>query len=362
MSLTNTLAKNAAHRKATGLLEPLLDDDESTDDEETLEDQMEIEKQSPLQKLKTSAVYVILGAGLAICAAAMLVFITHPCWKHIPHESSPRFATLSVPYSAYKEHALSKIPTLRSLNNALREDANRLSHEVDTLSEEIDLLEPEADRAAAVEEELRDIAERQQFNVDRLVDLVKENGIIIDQMKDNLRRRIVQDVIHIVVSSDRDGDNSISRQEAKALSLQIQIQLETYGVEFDCEKFIKVIGMNPTLAKVISIVQKLLPSENEEEEDKNEDGLDDDDYDMFYIVEDDHGSISVTSDDVIGAALAFGGDSPNHPGRTRKSLLVDSKTHHSQRRRESRTIAGSLMAGKGDERVSHRRSSLARRK
>ena len=65
---------------------------------------------------------------------------------NIPRASRPRFATLSVPYSAYKEHALSKIPTLRSLNNALREDANRLSNEVDTLSEEIDLLEPEADR------------------------------------------------------------------------------------------------------------------------------------------------------------------------------------------------------------------------
>ena len=65
---------------------------------------------------------------------------------HIPHDSLHRLATLSVPYSAYKEHALSKIPTLRSLNNALREDANRLSNEVDTLSEEIDLLEPEADR------------------------------------------------------------------------------------------------------------------------------------------------------------------------------------------------------------------------
>jgi len=52
----------------------------------------------------------------------------------------------SVPYSAYKENALSKIPTLRSLNNALREDANKLADEVDTLSDEIDALEPEADR------------------------------------------------------------------------------------------------------------------------------------------------------------------------------------------------------------------------
>ena len=34
-----------------------------------------------------------------------------------------------------------------------------------------------------MEEELRDIAERQQFNVDKLVDLVKENGMILDQMK-----------------------------------------------------------------------------------------------------------------------------------------------------------------------------------
>lgn len=180
--------------------------------------------------------------------------------------------------------------------------------------------------------------------------------------QDNLRRRIVQDVIRIVVSSDRDGDNSISRQEAKALSLQIHIQLETYKVEFDCEKFIKVIGLNPTLAKVISIVQKLMPSDNEEEEDKNEDDLNDDDYDMFYIVEDDHGSISVASDDIIGATLAFGVDTPSHPGSKRKSLLADSKSHSSQRRRESRSIARPLMATRGDERVSHRRSSLARGK
>jgi uncharacterized protein YlxW (UPF0749 family) len=52
----------------------------------------------------------------------------------------------SVPYSAYKENALSKIPSLRSLNNALRQDANRMSQEVDRLSEEIDALETEANR------------------------------------------------------------------------------------------------------------------------------------------------------------------------------------------------------------------------
>lgn len=38
-------------------------------------------------------------------------------------------------------------------------------------------------RAAAVEEELKNIADRQHYNVDKLVDLVKENQEILDQMK-----------------------------------------------------------------------------------------------------------------------------------------------------------------------------------
>ncbi len=52
----------------------------------------------------------------------------------------------NVPYSAFKERKMLKLPSLRSMNNKLREDANHLGEEVDVLSEEIDLLEPEADR------------------------------------------------------------------------------------------------------------------------------------------------------------------------------------------------------------------------
>lgn len=52
----------------------------------------------------------------------------------------------SVPYAAFKESRIGKLPSLRSMNNKLREDANKLEDEVDVLSEEIDALEPEADR------------------------------------------------------------------------------------------------------------------------------------------------------------------------------------------------------------------------
>ena len=42
---------------------------------------------------------------------------------------------------------------------------------------------PRLFRAAAVEEELRDIANQQQVNVDKLVELVKENEIILQKMR-----------------------------------------------------------------------------------------------------------------------------------------------------------------------------------
>ena len=61
-------------------------------------------------------------------------------------------------------------------------------------------------RAKVVEEELREIASEQQVNVDKLVDLVKENEMILDQMQDNLRQRIVQDVMKIVVMCDTNND------------------------------------------------------------------------------------------------------------------------------------------------------------
>ena len=42
-------------------------------------------------------------------------------------------------------------------------------------------------RAAAVEEELRQIANKQQVNVDKLVELVKENEIILQKMRVSIR-------------------------------------------------------------------------------------------------------------------------------------------------------------------------------
>ena len=179
-----------------------------------------------------------------------------------------------------------------------------------------------------MEEELRGIAERQEVNVNKLVELVKENGEILAKMRvrecnfatlyvyhihliilthfsvlfsfsqnqDNLRKRIVQDIITIVVKSDRDNDQTIDKSEAKTLALRIRLSLQEYGVQFDSDKFLKAIGDNPSVPGVIAIVQKLLPkAETVDDEsvdsdyDSDDEGYDsdeDDIYDMFYMDDD----------------------------------------------------------------------------
>lgn len=201
-------------------------------------------------------------------------------------------AIANIPYAAIKERSMGKLPALRAMNSKLREDANQLEENVNQLAEEINLLEPKADRAAVVKEQLRDIASSQQVNVDHLVELVKENDVILKKMRENLQNRVVQDIISIgiVIKSDKDNDQSINKLEARMLSLKIRLQLQEYGVAFDSNKFLLAIGKNPTVPGVINMVQKLMPAAKAPKDDDESSGSDsdcnsDDDsvMDMFYF-------------------------------------------------------------------------------
>jgi len=286
--MSNYLAGKMAQKQAEGMLSPLLDDDEEDDDTDASSlptsdgDDEEKVKRTPMERLKSTLVYGGLCGGVGLSAAA-IVFAPAPAVI-----AMGAVCVLNAPYATFKEKKIAAIPSLRSMNNRLKDEADRLGEAVDQLAEEIDLLGPEADRAAEVEEELRSIADAQEVNVSKLVDLVKENAIILAKMRDNLRQRIVQDIIAIVVASDRDNDQTISQREGVTLALRIRIALQEYGVLFDSDKFLRAIGGDTTVAAVIAIVQKLLPRErrNADDDSDSEDSLEDHDmYDMFHMME-----------------------------------------------------------------------------
>lgn len=153
----------------------------------------------------------------------------------------------------------------------------------------------------------------------------------IATIQDNLRQRIVQDIITIVVKSDRDNDQTIDKSEAKTLALRIRLSLQEYGVQFDSDKFLKAIGSNPSVPGVIAIVQKLLPKAESAVDDGSSvgsgtddeyDSEDDDDiYDMFYMAD----------DDVRASACGGGGDAMDPSRSTGLSLMTCDKKKSSRR-------------------------------
>jgi len=272
------------------MLEPLLseEDDDSTAASGTSDSSASTEfepyKPTLMQGFKQAVVNVCLIGGVGASAAAMVLAPALMMFV------AGGICIANVPYAMYKERELKKIPTLRAMNNKLRADANKLEANVDQLSEEIDILEPEADRAAAVEGNLRKIANKQHVNVDKLVDLVKENEQVLVEMRNNLRKRIVQDITAIVMKSDKDNDETIDKKEAKELSLKIALQLQAYDVGFDTAKFLKVVAKDPSVSGVIAVVLKLLPKDEKKEEDEkkhfddasdSDEDSDDEDSDLY---------------------------------------------------------------------------------
>jgi hypothetical protein len=107
-------------------------------------------------------------------------------------------------------------------------------------------------------------------------------------MRTNLQQRIAQDIITIVLKSDKNNNSTIDRFETKILALRIRLQLQEYGVEFDAAKFMIAIRKDPSVTGVMSLAMKLLDhgdggSDNEGEQTKDDDDI----FDMFYLASDD---------------------------------------------------------------------------
>jgi hypothetical protein len=105
----------------------------------------------------------------------------------------------------------------------------------------------------------------------------------------------VQDVLKIVMLSDANNSGDFCKVELKMLVLKMRLQLSEYGVEFNEQKFYKLMSVNPSVECALNIVMRLIPSSSDEESDGSEEyedcndeddnDNDDDPYDMFYVLD-----------------------------------------------------------------------------
>ena len=102
-----------------------------------------------------------------------------------------------------------------------------LKLQVDTLREESHYLMQRATKCEAAEIRIRDIAEAEGYGADELVDMVKNNEQTLDLLRANLREKVSEEVVRIVLQN---GSTIINEGSAKSLSREIAVKLEEMGV------------------------------------------------------------------------------------------------------------------------------------
>lgn len=340
---------------ADDVVEPLLNKDAITvatvanSDTDSLDSDNVRYKPTNAQLFKAGVVLAVSSAGVAASVASF--FLSPEIFVYI----AGGICCLHFPFVVYRERKILKLPALRKTVNELRESADALKDEIGLLEEDIDYMTYECSRYDGVERELKAIVKNQGHSVDNVVMLVRQNEEIMDLMRDNLRHKVIQDVIRITVTSDRHNTQRIDRVEAKLLALKICVQLESYAITFDEDKFLQAVALNPTLWGVIMTVRKLIPMDEYYEGEVSDDA-DDSDYSVSgvsrtsrYSLEDEHDLYDMfyLNDDVEQGRASVAGA---HSSKRRVSLACN---------RESDLSGGTARRGSlsCDKDKAYRRSS-----
>lgn len=259
------------------------------------EDEFEI---SNLTKAKTAIVILTTLTSITFYGISFpeLILISTLPSLHLPILAiAAGTCLLLTPVVWINEWKLLRYPSMRRTVNSLRREANNLQREINFLNLEVNELQTEIKGMEEGNERLMNVKMIQGKNLEEIVDLVRENQEILDEMREYLRQAVLQDIIKSILRSDVDRDCKLNREEAEALKRRLKISLDAYGVVFDVEKFHRAIGLSPSLFNVITIVKRLLPDENnrlssfysvvsdDEGDIDDEEEQDDDYFDMFYI-------------------------------------------------------------------------------
>jgi hypothetical protein len=115
-----------------------------------------------------------------------------------------------------------------------------MSLENDDLEHQTTRLAEKAQRVALVESNLSKVVSQQGSDVSSFVSLVKENGVVQQQMQDLIVAQVAQQLMTSIVRADRNRDFQISEQEVTELIFHIK---SIQGVEnIDETELRKVLG------------------------------------------------------------------------------------------------------------------------
>ncbi|KAL7573365.1 hypothetical protein ACA910_011725 [Epithemia clementina (nom. ined.)] len=161
------------------------------------------------------------------------------------------------PMVFWQKTQLKSLGGMRGQQNALREKVNTLTAENSKLSSSIDTMERQVEQLKHVEAELDSIAKKAGGQVDRIVNIVHENGELQRKIRSLLDDEVLQQIITAILTTDRDGDYSLNPMERRQLEYRLK---NIPGIIFHPDRFEAYCASDDgdlTLADVMKIARNL---------------------------------------------------------------------------------------------------------
>ena len=168
-------------------------------------------KSSSNRTLWTSAVLITAAAGFGMNIVTMIFYSAGVVYS---------MGIITIVLAAavvFSELQLEDLPTLRQVQNNLREDVNHFARQNIQLKHSVDDLEGNVTRLKGVEQQLRDITHDQELNITKLKGLVAKHKTINDGMKQCIKRGIVSQLIATALQTEKDESGDYDDREIKRL-------------------------------------------------------------------------------------------------------------------------------------------------
>ncbi|KAL7539393.1 hypothetical protein ACHAXR_009244 [Thalassiosira sp. AJA248-18] len=239
------------------------------------------------QIFKSSLAALIAVAGAAASILCFVIYIPAPADDLIYSIFVYIMAAICLLNSCImlrnEKKILFTLPASRSSVIDLYCTKKHLKGQINALIDEVEILDRNVARCEEAETKLRGIVEAQSFSVDDLVGLVHENEETMDLIRENLRQKVIFDVVGVIIR-DHGNTQIFESVQAKLLASKIKVKVEYHGIMFEEEKFLHALAMDATFFGAISTVKKMLPGGRQPE---NFDSV----YDMFYLPNNDQRQI-----------------------------------------------------------------------
>lgn len=210
---------------------------------------------SALKPVAANTPLEILAGGIALASVGTSVaaMIFYPV---IPVFVAGGLSSVIGPYAYYQQTRLTDIIAMQETHKALSEQVDRLSAENDRLHETVEDLADTVDRLEDVEQAFDVITQTQGQSIAAFEQQVEENREILDKMQSNLKANVLQNLLQVVIRSDKDENMTIEEHEIGDLINRIE---GINGVEVHEDRFRSAIEKSGgSLQCVMDIIKNLM--------------------------------------------------------------------------------------------------------